>query len=704
MKNLDFNASIENLPGVSFRVVKNLKKLGLLKIKDLLYHFPSRYDDFSKVVPIKDLELSDQATIQGKVLEIQNIRSPYRRFFITEALIADQTGSIKAVWFNQPFLVRNLMPDQLVSLSGKVTLGRDGFYLSNPNYEKIHDFLIHTSRLVPVYPETQGLTSRWLRYLIKPLLKSINQLLDLIPLAIQKHQDLLTLSQALQQIHFPDNYELAENAKKRLAFEELFLLQLSALLAKREIQKEKAFLISLNLPLVKKFIASLPFQLTNAQKKASWEILKDLNKNQPMNRLLEGDVGSGKTVVAALASLNAIKNGFQVALMAPTEILAFQHFKTISEVLKNFDVKIALLTASKKIIPEDAKFFIGTHALIQKDITFKNLALVIIDEQHRFGVGQRAQLTKQQAIPHFLSMTATPIPRSLALAIYGDLDISLLDEMPKGRQKIITKVITSVERNSIYEFIRQQIKEGRQAFVICPRIEQKNDFLAASILNNTKAPTASPMLKNRSSVLKQQRFLWSDVKAVKEEYRKLSEQVFPDLKVGMLHGKLNPKEKEKVMKKFSNQELDILVSTSVVEVGIDIPNATIMMIEGAEKFGLAQLYQFRGRVGRGSHQSYCFLFSDSPSAQTPKRLKAILKAKTGFELAEKDLEIRGPGDLYGIKQWGLADLAMASLADAVLIKQARSEALRLLKYDPDLKKFPRLLEKIKEYKKEIHFE
>lgn len=708
------NNSIDTLSSASPKVIKTLKQLGILTIKDLLYYFPNRYDDFSRIIPIKDLEVGDHVTIQGKILSVKNNHLPYRRLFITEAIIEDDSASVKAIWFNQPFLVRNLKPDQLVNLSGKVALWKDSIYISNPSYEVIRSFqkpFIHTSRLVPIYSETRGLTSRWLRHLIQPLLKFANELSDLIPISIQKHQNLLTLKQAIEQIHFPDNYEMAEKAKRRLAFEELFLLQLSEFLARREIQKEKSFIIPLDLPLIKSLIAELPFKLTNAQKKATWEILKDLEKEQPMNRLLEGDVGSGKTVVAALAALNAIKVGHQVALMAPTEILAFQHFKTISEVFKKFDVKIALLTAGKKIMPEGAEIFIGTHALIQKKVSFNNLALVIIDEQHRFGVKQRARLAKQKLLPHFLSMTATPIPRTLALAVYGDLDLSILYEMPKGRQKIITKIVTPTERKEVYNFIRQQVKKGRQAFVICPRIDSFSGPLLKDSSNKGETVTTPLSKFNRRLPLEDSLLrsgprvsLWADAKAVEEEYKKLSKEIFPDLRIGKLHGRLKALEKESIMRKFKNREIDILVSTSIVEVGIDIPNATIMMIEGAERFGLAQLHQFRGRVGRGEQQSYCFLLTDSTNVQTNKRLKAILKAETGFGLAEKDLEIRGPGNLYGIKQSGLPDLAMASLADAVLIKQAHSEALNLLKYDPNLQKFPQLLDRVKQYKKEIHFE
>jgi ATP-dependent DNA helicase RecG len=573
--------------------------------------------------------------------------------------------------------------------------------LSSPIHEKISknkiqkSSLIHTARLVPVYPETEGLSSRWLRFILKPTLTALeNKIVDPLPESVKKKYKLLDLKDGLKQIHFPDSEKMAQKAKERFSFEELFILSLVILKERLALAKEKAVIIPLNLEAAQRFVKSLPFQLTNAQKKSAWQILKDLERHRPMNRLLEGDVGSGKTIVAVMAALNVILAGHQVAFMVPTEILAYQHFGQIVQLLKSFKLKIGLLTSqeakinSKKLKREElldklmkgkVNILIGTHALIQSGVKFKNLALVILDEQHRFGVKQRAKLCSQsELVPHLLSMTATPIPRTLSLTAYGDLDLSLIDEMPKNRKKTITKIITPLERKSAYQFIKKEVNSGRQIFVICPRIEP--------------------------SLNKEEQNTWTDVKAVKEEYAKLSEKVFPDFKTAMLHGKMKSQEKEKIMKGFKEKKIDILVSTSVIEVGIDIPNATVMMIEGADKFGLAQLHQFRGRVGRGQHQSYCLLFTDSSTQTTNQRLKALISCQNGFELAEKDLEIRGPGDLSGSRQWGIPDLSMASLKDLALVEKTRDAAKDLLLEDPSLKKYPLLQKELKSFKQRIHLE
>jgi ATP-dependent DNA helicase RecG len=520
-----------------------------------------------------------------------------------------------------------------------------------------------------------------------------------LPSEVKKQFQLIDLAQAIEQIHFPNNLSLAQKARQRLAFDELFLIQLSTLQQKQKLAQEQAPNIPFNQKLIKSFVKSLPFKLTNDQRLAAWEIFQDLAKNRPMNRLLNGDVGSGKTIVAIMAALETAQAGYQVALMAPTEVLAKQHFQTLKDFLKKSKLKIGLLTSSevqtfvrsptpkthKKITRPQLKkqvaqgkidILVGTHALIQEKLSFHNLALAIIDEQHRFGVAQRAALQRKiyqiedglSTIPHLLSMTATPIPRTLALTIYGDLDISLIKELPKGRQKIITKIIAPAGRQKAYHFIKKQIKQKKQVFVICPLINESEKL---------------------------------EVKSVTQEYEKLSQEIFPQFKIAMLHGKLKSKEKEEIMKNFKQGKIDILVSTSVIEVGIDIPNATVMMIEGADRFGLAQLHQFRGRIGRGTDQSYCFLFTDSTAKKTHQRLKAILAAKDGFELAEKDLKIRGPGDFTGIRQWGLPDLAMASLEDLDLIKKARQAAQMVLKnnlLNPTLEK------KLKEFQKIIHLE
>jgi len=686
------DTSIGKLPRINEKYLRKFHKLGLVTVRDLLYHFPHRYDDFSKIISIDKLKPKISATIQGEILSIENTRTFKKKMILTEALIKDKTGSVKVIWFNQPFLTKNLKPGKKVSLSGKLAIGSNGPYLSNPSYEAL--FLgrapTHTAGLVPVYPETTGLGSRFIRYYIKLVLPVANQIKEFIPSEILKKHKLPLVSAALKNIHFPKSIKLVEEARKRFAFEELFLLQLFVLKQKKKLQKENAFNVPFDKNLIQSFVKKLPFVLTNSQRRTAWEIIQDLEKNQPMNRLLQGDVGSGKTVVATIAALETAKTGYQVAFMAPTEILAQQHFKEVSKLLKGFDLKIGLLTGNEKKFSDDTNIVVGTHALIQEKVKFRNLALVIVDEQHRFGVEQRAKLVRGSQVPHFLSMTATPIPRTLALTIYGDLDISLLDEMPKGRRKIITKIVSPDEREAAYEFIRKEIKNGRQAFVICPRIEPSNK-------TKQEIDKETGQIKISSAKL-----LWAEVKAVKEEYEKLNEKVFPDLKIAMLHGKMKLKEKEEAMSDFKNKKTDVLVSTSVVEVGIDIPNATVMMIEGADRFGLAQLHQFRGRVGRAKHQSYCFLFSTSGDATS--RLRALQKCESGFELAEKDMQIRGPGQFYGIRQSGLPDLAMDSLKDLNLIKTVREETNELLEKDLELKNYPLLSQKLNQFKQTIHLE
>jgi len=710
---MDLATPIKEIPRVGPQYQKKLKKMGIQTVRELLWHFPHRYEDFSNIIPISEAKIGGVVCIRGEIMEIKNSRTWKKRMILTTALVKDETGAIKVVWFNQPYLTNVLKPKDIVCLAGKLALRPDGLYLSSPAYEKISKFkrenskLIHTGRLVPVYPETEGLSSRWLRFILRPLLvKFKKELSDSLPEKIIQQHKLLSLEKALWQIHFPDSKKLAKKAKERFSFEELFILSLVVLRERMKLAREKAIAISLNLEIIKKFVNSLPFKLTNAQKKSAWQILKDLEKQHPMNRLLEGDVGSGKTVVAVMAALNVCGAGYQVAFMAPTEILANQHFREIKKLLKSFKLKIGLLTGkesrlnnrkiSRKKLLEKIKgsgidILIGTHALIQEKVKFSKLALVILDEQHRFGVKQRACLcqgTGSQAklIPHLLSMTATPIPRTLALTVYGDLDLSLIDEMPKGRKKVITKIIPPLKRKGAYDFIGKEVKRGRQVFVICPRIEPAN---------NDEQRTKS----NKKGLMS-----WADVKAVKEEYEKLSKKIFPDLKVKMLHGKMKTEEKEKIMKGFKAGSTNILVSTSVVEVGIDVPNATVMMIEGAERFGLAQLHQFRGRVGRGNHQSFCFLFTDSPARKTNQRLKALISSENGFKLAEKDLEIRGPGEFSGSRQWGIPDLSMASLKDVFLVEKTRNTAKEILSEDPELKKYPLLRQRLKIFRERIHLE
>ena len=751
---MDLDSPVETIPRVSAIYAKRLNRLGIKTVRDLIYHFPLRYDDLSKIAKIGDAQANETVTVRGQIINIHAFRTPRKRMFVIEALIKDNSGTIRAIWFNQPFLLRALKKGEWVSLAGKVNYDGKTLFFSNPAHETIRLEQLgagnkpasrHTGRLVPIYPETTKLTSKWLRYILDLIFpKAINEFKDFLPAEIRKSQKLVDLSAALKKIHFPQTQKDIDEARRRLGFDELFLIQLFILQQKQKWQLNRAAIIKFDQNLIKKFVASLPFKLTNAQRKASWEILQNLEKTTPMNRLLEGDVGSGKTVVATIAALQTIKNGYQVAFMAPTEILARQHFEGLSKSLMNLGLKIALTTSSETKISYDSplgnhqeieeikpkdflrmtkegkiNIAIGTHSLIQESVQFKNLALAIVDEQHRFGVQQRAALQKniiqiedgmETTIPHLLSMTATPIPRTLALTIYGDLDLSLLNELPKGRQKTITKIIAPANRQKAYDFIRQQIKGGRQVFVICPRIERQSSDGNGNETRvvNSQSPdvtTGQNEHRNQLTLYDKRRLLWVEVKAVTEEYKKLSEKTFPDLKVAMLHGKIKAKEKEQVMRDFREKKYDILVSTSVVEVGVDIPNATVMMIEGADRFGLAQLHQFRGRVGRDKFQSYCLLFTDSDSQFVRQRLKALVSTQNGFELAEKDLEIRGPGEFYGTRQWGLPDLTMASLMDVELIKECRKEAEKLLADDsPELTNHPLLADRLKKFQLLVHLE
>jgi len=694
--------------GVGAYYVKRLERLGIKTSRDLLRHFPTRYEDFSHVKRIGELRDGDICSVTAKVQEIKNRRAWRRRMFLTEAVVSDETGSMYAIWFNQPFLTRNIPKGALVSLAGKVQYGNKGLYFSNPGYEVVArhphgDAALrrqerrHTAGLIPIYPETRGLTSRALRFLIQPLLKEASRLPDPLPEALRRRLGLMEFRKAIQAVHFPLSLKTADDARRRFAFEELFLFQLLLFLMKRKLKTLPAPVIKTDLAHVKQFIASLPFELTRDQKKAAWDILKDIAKPSPMNRLLNGDVGSGKTVVAAIAALETLAQGYQVALMAPTEILARQHFEKLFKFLGSFDAKLAMLAAKSTAIADDGLygkvrrytlleklkkgepyFVIGTHALIQKEVSFGKLGLVIIDEQHRFGVTQRAHLTRGTQIPHLLSMTATPIPRTLALALYGDLDISLLRELPKGRKTIMTSVVPPARREATYAFMREEIRKGRQAFIICPRIEAQD--------------------------VGYEEYLSLDTKAVKEEHQRLKEEVFPDLSLEMLHGKMKSEEKERIMATFAENKTHVLVSTSVVEVGIDIPNASAMMIEGADQFGLAQLHQFRGRVGRGEHQSYCFLFTDSAAKAARMRLEAFANVHDGFLLAEEDLKIRGPGEFFGTAQSGIPDLAMRSLKDLSLLELARNEARTLLEHDPQLQSAPFLKARLEEFRQEVHLE
>ncbi|OGN32558.1 MAG: ATP-dependent DNA helicase RecG [Candidatus Yanofskybacteria bacterium RIFCSPLOWO2_02_FULL_45_10] len=703
---------VEKLSFVGPRSLARLKELGIRTVRDLLWHFPHRYDDFSNTMPIAEAQKDQVVNLVGYLTKLDNQRTWKKHMTITTAWIEDETDSIRVVWFNQPYLEKNLPLGCRVSLAGKVKLDKHGLFLSSPSYEKLAEGKesTHTGRLVPVYPETAGLTSKYLRFLIKPLLPYIINLPDPLPQEIREKYRLPTLGKALATIHFPADLITAQQAKRRLAFDELFMFQLRSVINRRRNLLLAAPRLKFDPATVKALVDQLPFQLTNDQRRATFEILKDLEKKYPMNRLLNGDVGSGKTVVALLAAYAAAELGWQAVFMAPTEVLAQQHYKTITSLLKATDTTVALLTAStakqrasdaiteenipkvmllKKIASGEIKIVIATQAILQKDVKLSNPALIVLDEQHRFGVAQRAALLKnQKLVPHLLSMTATPIPRTLALTIYGDLDISLIKEKPAERKPIETKVVPSDQRATAHKFIDQEIASGRQVFVICPRIETPE----------------LPVVQMDSAKNLKQSSLWAEVKAVTEEYEKLKNEVFPHRRVAMLHGKLKPKEKEQIMHDFKAGHYDLLVSTSVIEVGIDIPNASVMLIENAERFGLAQLHQFRGRVGRSAHQSYCLLINGSGFGGENHRLQALANSNDGFKLAEIDLTLRGPGEFMGTKQSGIPDLAMASLTDLELIKQARLEAKNILKQDPNLVNYSILKERLAEFQRLRHFE
>jgi len=723
--------------------LRRLEKLGIATVGDLLRHFPSRYEDFTKIYKIAELEPGQQATIQGVIEEVHTRQSFRRHMSIVEAVIADDSGSIRAVWFNQPYIANILKAGRAANFAGKTSVSEEGeIYLSHPAHEILRGGLpsavdadgdgpmgvivepitSHTARLVPVYPETRGLTSRGIRYILQTLFKKKPTFKEWLPDSVREELHFPELNEAFHAIHFPEHIENAAHAKKRFSFEELFLLQLLNARQKLKLAAEKAPAITADIEKIKDILAKLPFELTASQKKSLWEIIKDIEKPKPMNRLLQGDVGSGKTVVAAVAAIIAAWNGHQTAFMAPTEILARQHFETMKKFFASIALPdqppIGLLTGSgatvlyangleaklskadiqKKVLDGEVKIVFGTHALIQKSVAFQSLGFVVIDEQHRFGVRQRAELTtkkdKSVPIPHFLSMSATPIPRTLMLTVFGDLDLSLITELPVGRKAIETKIVAPLERQKTYAFIREEVNKGRQVFVICPRIDPAEE---------DEAPGTKGESKEVKTAVKGM-FKKLELKSVKEEYEKLSKKIFPDLRVAMLHGQMKPKEKETVMKQFKDREFDILVATSVVEVGVDIPNATIMMIEGAERFGLAQLYQFRGRVGRGAEQSYCFLMADSKSDTTNARLKAIMEAKNGFELAEKDLALRGPGQFFGDVQTGLPDVAMEALRDPELVAGSRGIAIKILQDSPTLSKHPPLRDRVELFQKKIHLE
>jgi len=677
------DSSVTTLKGVSTALAPKFNRLGVKTIRDLLYFFPHRHLDYSRRKYISQLTEGEEQTIIANVWQAQETRLGGRRG--TEAIVGDETGNVRVVWFNNPYLAKKLPTNTQVVLSGRVSLFGGRHVFESPEWELLEDReLIHTGRLVPLYPLTQGLHPRQVRKLVKGVVDQWAwQVEDFLPPELRQRCNLLELPQAIAQAHYPESEAAKDGARLRLAFDELFLLQLGVLGRKRDWQESQpGSPFNVKTSVLDTFLSFLPFELTLAQQRALGEILADLEKPRPMSRLLQGEVGSGKTVVATAALLVAAASGYQGAFMAPTEILAEQHFTNVGQILSraghqvvgednlcsysgllSHPLTVALLIGDinqarkqeiqQLILSGDIDIVIGTHALIQKEVEFHRLGLAVVDEQHRFGVSQRSALRQKGFNPHVLVMTATPIPRTLALTLYGDLDLSVIDQLPPGRQAVKTKWLKPAQRDSAYAFIRRQVAEGRQAFIICPLVEESEAIQA---------------------------------KAAVAEYQRLSEEVFPDLRLGLIHGRMSAVEKDEVMHRFRAGELDILVSTPVVEVGIDVPNAAVMLVESADRFGLSQLHQFRGRVGRGQEQSYCMLLAENPSEVGRERLDLIEKIQDGFQLAEEDLRLRGPGEFFGTRQSGLPDLRMAKLSDVALLELARSEAIRLFDKDPALEK------------------
>lgn len=698
-----------------------LGRLNLRTLSDLIYYFPSRYSTISEVKNISELILGEKAVIYGKISGLKTAKGFKSKMTFAEASVEDRTGHLKAVWFRQPYIAKMFAEGDLVKLSGAVAERKGALYLNNPEIEKTKDLPIDAGNSLfkdteqmdafsyPVYPETRGITSKWFYHAVQKAIKAgvLENIADPIPEEITQKYHLPSLKTALVWIHAPKEADHAEAARKRFAFEEIFFIQLVRQMARAEFEKNKSFIIRPDQNDVDEFISRFPFTPTDAQNHAIEDIFKDLSSGKPMLRLLEGDVGSGKTFVAAAVAYTLTQERaqgeftkLQTAYMAPTEILANQHFESFIKYFSHLPVTVGLITGSgckkfpSKVSPDEwtkisrpqllkwvaggeVDILFGTHALIQKSVKFKNLTLVVIDEQHRFGTAQRMKLVKKGGVaPHFLSMTATPIPRTLALTIYGDLDLTLLDAMPPGRKPVVTEIVLATKREKMYSEMKRELEKGRQAYVICPRIDEPDP----------------------------EKELALNAKSVKEEAKRLKKNVFQNYEIGVLHGKMTPKEKEEIMGQFERNEIQILCATSVVEVGVNVPNATVIAIEGAERFGLSQLHQLRGRVIRSNDQAYCYLLTESFSPKTAQRLKALKTAKNGFELSELDLALRGAGELSGKKQWGISDLGMEAIKNIKMVEAARTEAREMLAHDPDLKNHPMLAQKIARKDDVAHFE
>jgi ATP-dependent DNA helicase RecG len=662
---------ITEIKGIGAELAKKFAIVGVQTIGDLIENIPRRYEDYSNITSFADL-VPGMVTIRA-VIEQAKGRYVRRGMHITEAIARSGEDSIRLVWFNQPYRAAAIKTGEEYFISGNYELRNNRFAISSPSTELVSSFPVSTARIIPIYRETKGLTSTQIRKAIREVMPLIDTLPETLPTWLVADRKLLSRSKALHALHFPENQAILEEARRRLGFEEVFSLTLASLLNKYELLHDASVSIPFDESLAKQFVQHLPFTLTDAQRKVVWHIYQDMVKTQPMNRMVEGDVGSGKTVVATMAALMPMAQGYQVALMAPTELLARQHAETIFRLLQpmQMDTRVVLLvggmSAQEKqraydhIADGSAQFVIGTHALIQEKVDMHKLGLVVIDEQHRFGVEQRKKLmAKAGHMPHLLSLTATPIPRSLALTLYGELDISIIDVKPAGRLPIITEICSPNSRKPLYETIDAELAAGRQMFVVCPLIAESSSINASS---------------------------------AEQIYEDFSQRDFKHRRVGLLHGKMKPQEKNDIMEQFSRHELDILVSTTVIEVGVDIPNASIMLIEAADRFGLAQIHQLRGRVGRGTHQGYCYLMMSDSSAP-PKRLEALERSSDGFKLAELDLELRGPGAIYGTMQHGALDLRVAKLTDVALIADARAGAQAFIDSDENLVQYSELYERV----------
>lgn len=664
---INSSTRLDKIPGIGPATSEKLLAVGLESAHNLLYLLPRAWDDLTRLSQISDLEANGQKfTIRATVDGVKMFRTPGRRMMLTQATAEDTTGKIAITWFNQPYLAKSIQAGSEYYVTGLVVQGKRGLMLSNPSLETADHTPLHSGRIIPIYSSVGGLSTKMLRRIFSKLIPALEPIAETLPKSILEEYGLIGLDSALREVHSPTDPELLEKAKQRLAFDELLGVQLQVQAGKNLISQTAAEAIPADVSYIKKILALLPFELTAGQKRALWDILQDLDRKIPTNRLVEGDVGSGKTIVAACAMFSAAHAGFQAALMVPTEVLAQQHFQTLEPLASSLGISIALLTQTKTIGDETANVLIGTHKLIQKNINFGKLNLVIVDEQHRFGVKQREALklagsNTEATFPHFISLTATPIPRSLALTLFGDLDLSIIPNRPTDRLPVTTTVLANSNRQTAYKQIKQELADKHQAFVVTPLI------------------ATSPKLTAKSA----------------EEEATNLRKAFPEASVGLLHGKLTAEEKASVMEAFKANKINVLVATTVIEVGIDVPNATVMLIEGAERFGLAQLHQLRGRVGRSHLQSHCFLIPTEDDLDIMDRLDMFAKTTDGFKLAELDLELRGPGSLLGTAQAGFVKFRLADWTDPAKIEAAQNAAKSLLAESSDLSLYPELTKSLK---------